>query len=316
MENRKRKREEEDEEEDAIITFNAPGNRTYERVFQDQSLDDMKNGIRWKLGLDDDVEISLAQTRNGRMIDLEDEDDFKALRVVASARSKVEIKITVGPPRPILKKKHIQWIAEPTPQYSDNEAGPFAPSGKRKRALTNETTDDHFDLPAPLEPPPPKKPKKKASASATPPESSSPIVEDDFTVWPHLYTASGSPITKIGPPKSRKSKAKATQPELSSVPPATPAAPPQANEQPPTVEVKTLLETPASTAIGAKKRGRKPSNSTLSAITTSKAAPLPTPTATQEECVESSSKKKGKGKETAKAKAAKHGGKMGKSRDR
>ena len=88
MESKKRKREE-SVPVPPLITYHAPG-RTFERLFNGQSslvaassatahdtftektLEDTKRVVRGKLGLDNNVHITLEQIREGRTIDLED----------------------------------------------------------------------------------------------------------------------------------------------------------------------------------------------------------------------------------------------------
>ncbi|TCD63041.1 hypothetical protein EIP91_006054 [Steccherinum ochraceum] len=94
MESRKRKREE--DVSAALLTFHAPGDKRFDRLLRDPSLDEMKNAIRKKLKVSADSSIHLAQLRDGRKIDLDDEDDFDALWVLASKQKAVEISITVN----------------------------------------------------------------------------------------------------------------------------------------------------------------------------------------------------------------------------
>ncbi|KAI0790663.1 hypothetical protein C8Q75DRAFT_97517 [Abortiporus biennis] len=137
MESRKRKREE--ELEDTIITFYAPNNRTYERIFRDRSLDDMKHGIRKKLGIAKETEITLSQIRNGKRIDLDDDDDFEALRTQAIARHTVEIRISVGQGNttaaPNAKKKRVNWTVE------QETAGEGSNGGRTSSSLHEPSSD-------------------------------------------------------------------------------------------------------------------------------------------------------------------------------
>ncbi|KAH8108080.1 hypothetical protein BXZ70DRAFT_35097 [Cristinia sonorae] len=103
MDNRKRKRD--DDASDTIVTFHAPGDRRFDRLLRDSSLDEMKNAIRKKLKVTSDSTIHLAQLRDGARIDLEDEDDYDALFVSAAKQTVVDISVTVdkvgagSPPR-------------------------------------------------------------------------------------------------------------------------------------------------------------------------------------------------------------------------
>ncbi|KAI0305598.1 hypothetical protein B0F90DRAFT_1079025 [Multifurca ochricompacta] len=66
------------------ITYQAPG-RTFDRLFKEQSLNETKDVVRKKLGLSYDSPIELAQLRDGKRIDLEDDDDFEAFKTLATS---------------------------------------------------------------------------------------------------------------------------------------------------------------------------------------------------------------------------------------
>ncbi|KAI0685202.1 hypothetical protein BC835DRAFT_1385537 [Cytidiella melzeri] len=94
MENRKRKREE--DVEDTIITFHAPNGRTFSRVFKEKSLATTKETVRKKLALAPGVQFDLAQLRNGKAVDLEDDDDFSAFCALARTTTSLDVQVTVS----------------------------------------------------------------------------------------------------------------------------------------------------------------------------------------------------------------------------
>ncbi|KAH8119219.1 hypothetical protein DFH11DRAFT_430814 [Phellopilus nigrolimitatus] len=91
MESKKRKREA--DVSPPRITFVTPS-RTFERLFKETSLEATKATVLKKLGLDAGTTVELSQGRDGRTIDLEDEDDFDALRSYAFSKGGVEVRVT------------------------------------------------------------------------------------------------------------------------------------------------------------------------------------------------------------------------------
>ncbi|KAI0093189.1 hypothetical protein BDY19DRAFT_902973 [Irpex rosettiformis] len=147
MESRKRKREEErDPVEDAIITFHAPNGRTFSRVFKawaqvsqrscasiDKTLATTKETVRKKLGLAPEVELELAQLRDGKKIDLEDDDDFLAFRAFTRTNASLNVEVTVvdalpSPPRveEILSVQVAAASHKRPPQNSVQQSTPFS----------------------------------------------------------------------------------------------------------------------------------------------------------------------------------------------
>ncbi|KAH9961344.1 hypothetical protein BC827DRAFT_342753 [Russula dissimulans] len=63
------------------ITYQYSG-RAFDRLFKEQSLDETKVVVRKKLGLSHDAPIDLVQMRDGKKVDLEDDDDFEAFKAL------------------------------------------------------------------------------------------------------------------------------------------------------------------------------------------------------------------------------------------
>ncbi|KAF5359930.1 hypothetical protein D9758_014000 [Tetrapyrgos nigripes] len=78
----------------AIVTYLAPG-RTFERLLKEDTLAEIKQVVRIKLDLADDVPIHLAQQRGERVIDLEDEEDFEAFCVAARRSGSMDVRVIV-----------------------------------------------------------------------------------------------------------------------------------------------------------------------------------------------------------------------------
>ncbi|KAL4074214.1 hypothetical protein J3A83DRAFT_2699022 [Scleroderma citrinum] len=96
MEANKRKRDDSDDAGLARITYHADI-RAFERLLKERSLDELKNTVKRKLGLESGAVVKLKQIRSGMLLDLDDDDDFEALRVQASRNtlSAIDIKVTV-----------------------------------------------------------------------------------------------------------------------------------------------------------------------------------------------------------------------------
>ncbi|CCM06209.1 uncharacterized protein FIBRA_08453 [Fibroporia radiculosa] len=85
-----------------VVTFHAPENRTFQRVFRDQSLDELKDSVRQKLGLSNTAVVNLVRVQDESVIDLEDDEDFEALRAIARPNNPVNIRVTLELPNEIL----------------------------------------------------------------------------------------------------------------------------------------------------------------------------------------------------------------------
>ncbi|KAF7983298.1 hypothetical protein HWV62_22965 [Athelia sp. TMB] len=99
MDPRKRKRGELEGGDDVAssprITYHANG-RTFDRLFHEVSLEESKALVRKKLRLPPTAVIQLEQIRDGKLIDLEDDDDFAAFRARAHDVLSLEVKVTLG----------------------------------------------------------------------------------------------------------------------------------------------------------------------------------------------------------------------------
>ncbi|KAL5523627.1 hypothetical protein ACEPAG_7800 [Sanghuangporus baumii] len=93
METKKRKRE----AGPPRVMFTAPA-RTFERLLKEGSLRALKLTVGKKLGLDSKTVVELCQIRDGKTIDLEDEDDFDAFKSYAVSNGVAEVKVIVSGP--------------------------------------------------------------------------------------------------------------------------------------------------------------------------------------------------------------------------
>ncbi|KAI0371120.1 hypothetical protein BV20DRAFT_1051871 [Pilatotrama ljubarskyi] len=91
MEGHKRKRD----DEGTVVTFYAP-DRTFQRVYKGQSLEETKSLVRKKLGLPEDASLRFSRLHEGRHIDLEDDDDFEAFRHQARYVPSLDVSVFVG----------------------------------------------------------------------------------------------------------------------------------------------------------------------------------------------------------------------------
>ncbi|KAH9830831.1 uncharacterized protein C8Q71DRAFT_323919 [Rhodofomes roseus] len=119
-----------------LITFHAPGGRTFQRIFRDATLSETKDAVRQKLKWPAHEEISLARIEDGRHIDLDDDDDFDAFRIATRSKPTVEVSVTVGsssiPAGPSIN--HAQPPADlPSSLPPSEPTSVLAVSRKRKR---------------------------------------------------------------------------------------------------------------------------------------------------------------------------------------
>ncbi|KAF8633367.1 hypothetical protein AX17_004538 [Amanita inopinata Kibby_2008] len=133
------------------ITFHASG-RTFDRLFKgivlpfrqhavvtssftiENTLNDLKQTVKRKLGLPLDSVVNLAQLREGRVIDLEDEDDFDAFYTVAHSQRQVDVQINTT---------QVDAVASSKPPSADREK-----RRKHKRDTQNMVTETEMAEPA------------------------------------------------------------------------------------------------------------------------------------------------------------------------
>ncbi|OCB88723.1 hypothetical protein A7U60_g4104 [Sanghuangporus baumii] len=72
--------------------------RTFERLLKESSLRALKFTVGKKLGLVSKTTVELCQIRDGKTIDLEDEDDFDAFKSYAVSNGVAEVKVIVSSP--------------------------------------------------------------------------------------------------------------------------------------------------------------------------------------------------------------------------
>ncbi|KAE9411309.1 hypothetical protein BT96DRAFT_1028648, partial [Gymnopus androsaceus JB14] len=107
------------------ITYHV-ANRTFDRLFKEETLNETKDVVRRKLGLPESTNVHLAQLRGETIVDLEDEDDFDAFYAVAHSKMAVDVRVTT----------------EPTSSSDDNNSNAASaspeinPSAMRKRKVT------------------------------------------------------------------------------------------------------------------------------------------------------------------------------------
>ncbi|KAF5380539.1 hypothetical protein D9615_004537 [Tricholomella constricta] len=94
--------------------------RTFDRLFKEESLAEMKEVARRKLGLSSTTPISFVQLREDKTVDLEDDDDFDAFYSLAHSTNLVNVRVSTG-------SLGNEPIAE----------APMAPTIKRTKKLIN-----------------------------------------------------------------------------------------------------------------------------------------------------------------------------------
>ncbi|PSR79651.1 hypothetical protein PHLCEN_2v6952 [Hermanssonia centrifuga] len=73
----------------ALITYYAPNNRVFDRVFKDQTLEQTRAEVRQKLNLPPEAEFRLAQLRDNM------KDDFEAFRTQAQSSSSLHVEVSI-----------------------------------------------------------------------------------------------------------------------------------------------------------------------------------------------------------------------------
>ncbi|KAF9526603.1 hypothetical protein CPB83DRAFT_452462 [Crepidotus variabilis] len=90
-----KKRKRDDEVDPPRITYDA-ATRTFDRLFKEESLGEMKNVVRKKLGVSTAVPVYLSQIRDGKSVDLDDDEDFEAFRAATRSLTIAKIKVVLG----------------------------------------------------------------------------------------------------------------------------------------------------------------------------------------------------------------------------
>ncbi|KAF8806467.1 hypothetical protein BYT27DRAFT_7191026 [Phlegmacium glaucopus] len=81
------------------ITYEAT-TKVFDRLFKEESLEEMKNVVRKKLGLSSSLPVHLCQLRDGKAVVLEDDDDFDAFYASVNSTLVVKIKVYFGDDQP------------------------------------------------------------------------------------------------------------------------------------------------------------------------------------------------------------------------
>jgi hypothetical protein len=124
--NGKRKRE-----EDPLpsITY-LVGDRSFDRLFKEQSLEEIQNVVRRKLQLPSNSTVKLKQLRGSKVIDLDDDDDFDAFSARARLMKLVDVAVEISETPP----------AQEATSSSTGEASKASETGvtKKKRKANND----------------------------------------------------------------------------------------------------------------------------------------------------------------------------------
>ncbi|XP_006461202.1 hypothetical protein AGABI2DRAFT_192734 [Agaricus bisporus var. bisporus H97] len=221
------------------ITFHAPG-RVFDRLFREDSLTQLQEVVRKKLGLQPGALVKLAQIRGTADVDLEDEDDFDAFynavhsAFIASVRVTIQSDAVVKNAKkdesaaPARKKRKLttSQASATLPPSSPTEATPISTSvvpDKRAASPPSEVAKSSEDANEPpskrvriSSPHPPAKPLEKQAPRAREsakrsevPTNGKPAPETGTTVG----TVSASPpastiVDKLGVDAKKVAKAK------------------------------------------------------------------------------------------------------------
>ncbi|KAI6000511.1 hypothetical protein EDD15DRAFT_2232618 [Pisolithus albus] len=142
MESNKRKRAESNElPTHARITYHA-GPRAFERLFKERSLQELKDVVRLKLGLGSEATVKLKQMRSNALLDLDDDDDFEALRAQAlrNGGSTIDVGVTVEEGQSKVPATSTAVIDRPQESVPVTSRGTGSVTKKRKVAFGDDAT--------------------------------------------------------------------------------------------------------------------------------------------------------------------------------
>ncbi|KAH0827469.1 hypothetical protein J3R83DRAFT_4159 [Lanmaoa asiatica] len=101
------------------IVYHAQ-NRTFARLFNERSLEEVKDVVRRKLRLGRETDVFLKQMGpNAALLDLEDEDDFQAFRVLLRSSVSVDIQVIVGGSRGPPVPPPVAFVSRPASNLGD-----------------------------------------------------------------------------------------------------------------------------------------------------------------------------------------------------
>lgn len=117
----------------ARITYHAD-TRAFERLFKERSLEELEDAVKRKLGLESGAIVRLKQMRSNMLLDLDDDDDFEALRAQAldDTLSTIDIKVTVE--EKSSQPSTIQAGDQPQPLFATHAA----PTTKKRRITSGD----------------------------------------------------------------------------------------------------------------------------------------------------------------------------------
>ncbi|KAI5123646.1 hypothetical protein M0805_001679 [Coniferiporia weirii] len=197
MDSKKRKRE----VDPPRIAFITPS-RTFERLFKETSLESLITTIIKKLRLDEDTNVELSQLRDGRHIDLEDEDDFDAMRSFALHNGAVEVKVSFSSAS----------IATEVPKRFEPSAPRVESSSSREREKSNlshsNATSPNLDTHGPVSTPVSLPSKKGKSRLKVQDASAAPLV----SYVPSEGIAADTREESLERPKPKRKKVKKARP--------------------------------------------------------------------------------------------------------
>ncbi|KAM5533338.1 hypothetical protein V8D89_013012 [Ganoderma adspersum] len=115
MDGHKRKRD----DDGTVVTFYAP-NRTFARVYKGQSLEETRGLVRRKLGLSEDTALRFARLHEGKVIELDDDEDFEAFRHLARHVHTLDVSVFVGQNGPSIFTQQFPRESSTNPKGSKN----------------------------------------------------------------------------------------------------------------------------------------------------------------------------------------------------
>ncbi|PPR00987.1 hypothetical protein CVT24_000281 [Panaeolus cyanescens] len=200
------------------VTYDAE-TRTFDRLFKEHSLEEMKAVIRKKMALPSSEKLHLYQVRDGKSIDLEDAEDFEAFAASARISATATVRVVIGgkacqsgvpnlngiqvPHKSKTKKQsepsqQTPSVASPAPDSNGTSPDSPRPAKKRRVSFVEATSSPPASTAKAAS-----KERKDDSPSTSPPapisKSSSEGAVDDKKKKRKKKKKSGSPVLNVQP---------------------------------------------------------------------------------------------------------------------
>ncbi|KAK0212803.1 hypothetical protein DFS33DRAFT_67920 [Desarmillaria ectypa] len=122
----------------SVITFHSPI-RTFNRIFAENSLWEMKDAVRKKLGVSLALPIHLDHLQGEYCIALEDDDDFSAFQLLAKSIASLVVRVTVGDTTDETPNDESITVATQLPPVNTSSDNASSVHSRKRRASISKT---------------------------------------------------------------------------------------------------------------------------------------------------------------------------------